>query len=306
MSIVSFRIWQNKSEFLHYEEQTIDMHWNLAIWLIFHKLSAAFVKCGVKVKNIKMQIVTLLLQCLKWRDIISEYKQIVNRHIEEEHSMKMKNAKTVLAAALMAVTVMASSVTAGASSAVSSGTPGESSAPSEEQASQVQSFAEKNSVSADATVMVGGVKMKTAVEGVYAASSVQGCAIKADLSSVKAALGLKSNQKPVVIIYDTDVQKSNKAMASVNAAVEALGGELVSSLNIDLGAKENGKWVTLKDGTVAMTVGLPKDADPNKEYVVVCVQPGGVTTILENMSQEPGTIVFEVRAGLGTYAIVAR
>lgn len=220
--------------------------------------------------------------------------------------MKMKKAKTVLAAALMTVTVMASATSVNASGTVSSGTPGESSAPAEEQAAQVQTFAEQNSVSANATIVVNGVAVKTAVEGVYAAASVQGCAIRADISSVKAALGLSSNQKPVVIIYDTDVKKSNKAMASVNAAVEALGGKLVSSLNIDLGAKENGKWITLQDGTVAMTVGLPKGADPGKKYVVVCVQPGGVTTILENMSQESGVIVFEVQAGLGTYAIVAQ
>lgn len=219
--------------------------------------------------------------------------------------MKVKNVKTLLAAALMAVTVMTSSMTAGASSAVSSGTPGESASPSEEQASQIQTFAEKNSVSANATVTVGGTKVKTTVEGVYAASSVQGCAVKADISVIKEALGLKSNQKPVVIIYDTDTKKSTKAMASVNAAVEALGGEMVATLNIDLGARENGKWVTLKDGSVAMTVGLPKNADTSKKYAVICVQPGGVTTILENKSEDSGTIVFEVQAGLGTYAIVA-
>lgn len=220
--------------------------------------------------------------------------------------MKMKRVKSVLAAALMAVTVMTSSMTAGASSAVSSGTPGESASPSEEQTSQVQSMAEKKSVSANATVTVAGTKVKTTVEGVYAASSVQGCAIKADISSIKAALGLKGSQKPVVLIYDTDTKKSSKAMASVNAAVEALGGQLVATLNIDLGAKENGKWVTLKDGTVAMTVGLPKNADTSKTYSVVCVQPGGATTILENKSQDAKTVVFEVQAGLGTYAIVAQ
>lgn len=240
--------------------------------------------------------------------------------------MKIKNVKKVLTAVLAAVTVMASATTVCASGSgydrvpssgvpssgvPSSGVPGagtseKSVSSSEGQAAHIQSYAEQKSVAANALVTVGGKKVKTTVEGVYAATSVQGCAIKSDMSSVRAALGLKSGQKPVVIIYDTDVKKSSKAMASVNAAVEALGGQLVATLNIDLGAKENGKWVTLKDGSIAMTVGLPKNADTAKKYSVVCVQPGGVTTILENKSTDVKTVVFEVQAGLGTYAIVAQ
>lgn len=207
--------------------------------------------------------------------------------------MKMKK---VLTAALAATMVMASAVTASATTVQSSGS-GESSAP--------QTFDEKFSQPANAAVTVGGVAVKTSLGGVYAATSVQGTAITTPVADVKASLGLSGSQTPVIIIYDTDPKKSTKAMECVNAAVEAYGGDLVSTLNVDLGAKEDGKWVTLNDGSVAMAAGLPKGADTTKTYYVICVQPGGVITKLEDQDTNPATVTFAVQAGLGTYAIVA-
>lgn len=214
--------------------------------------------------------------------------------------MKMKK---VLAATLAATMVMASAVTASAATTTVSGGSG-SSETQETQA--VQTFAQQNSKAAGATIKVGGVDMKSSLEGVYAAKSVQGIAVKTAFADVKAALGLTGTQKPVIIIYDTNAKKSTAAMVSVNAAAEALGAKVVSCLNIDLGAKEKGKWVTLKDGSVAVAAGLPKDADTSLTYSVVCVQPGGATTILEDQDTNPNTVTFAVQAGLGTYAIVAK
>lgn len=220
-----------------------------------------------------------------------------NYNLRRNIPMKMKK---VLAATLAATMVMASAVTVSAATTTVSGGSGSS----ETQA--VQTFAEQNSKAAGAVIKVGGVEMKTSLEGVYAAKSVQGIAVKTAFADVKAALGLTGTQKPVVIIYDTDAKKSSAAMVSVNAAAEALGAKVVSSLNIDLGAKEKGKWVTLKDGSVAVAAGLPKDADTSLTYSVVCVQPGGETTILEDQDTNANTVTFEVKAGLGTYAIVAK
>ena len=95
-------------------------------------------------------------------------------------------------------------------------------------------------------------------------------------------------------------------MECVNATAEALGGTSVATINVDLAAKENGKLVTLSSGSVGMVVGLPKGADTDKTYSVVCVQPGGVVTILEDTDASPATVTFEVKAGLGTYGIVAK
>ena len=212
--------------------------------------------------------------------------------------MKMKK---VLAVTLATTMVMASALTVSAKTTTVSGGSGET-----QETTKVQTYAEKMSVTANAPIKVGGVEVKTSIGGVYAAFSVQGIAVKTALADVKASLGLTGSQKPVIIIYDTDAKKSTAAMVSVNAAAEALGADVVSCLNIDLGAKENGKWVTLKDGSVAMAAGLPKTADTSKTYSVVCVQPGGETTILEDQDTNPKTVTFAVQAGLGTYAIVAK
>lgn len=211
--------------------------------------------------------------------------------------MKSKSIKKMLAATLTATMIMASAITAAASSGSSGGS---------DEAEVVETYASKHSQEAGAAITVGGKEVKTSIEGVYAAYSVQGTAITTSIDAVKATLGLTGSEKPVIIIYDTDVKKSTKAMACVNAAVEAIGGELTATLNIDLGAKDDsGKWVTLSDGSVAMAAGLPKGADTSKTYSVVCVQKGGVVTVLEDKDTNPETVTFEVKAGLGTYAIVA-
>ena len=199
--------------------------------------------------------------------------------------MKMKK---ILAATLAATMVMATALTASAAATQSSG--GGSSVP--------KTYAEKATQEANATVKVGGVE-------VYAAKKVQGVAVKTDLATVKASLDLKVGQTPKITVYDTDPKKSDKAMECVNAAAEAAGLDVVATLNVDLGAVEKGKWIALTDGSVAMAVGLPKEADTTKTYSIICVQPGGVVTMLEDIDTNPKTVTFDVKAGLGTYALAA-
>lgn len=206
--------------------------------------------------------------------------------------------KKILAATLAATMVMATALTASAATTQSSGS-------GSSETYVPKTFAEKATVEANAKVKVGGVEVKTTVSGVYAAQKVQGVAVKTDLATIKANLGLKAGQTPKVTIYDTDPKKSDKAMACVNAAAEAAGLDVVATLNIDLGAVSKGKWVTLTDGSVAMAVGLPKGADTTKTYSIICVQPGGVVTMLEDIDTNPKTVTFDVKAGLGTYALAA-
>ncbi len=213
--------------------------------------------------------------------------------------MKMKK---ILAATLAATMVMASALTVCATT--TSGGSGASST-STSTSTSTPTYAEQATVSADATIKVGGVEVKTSVAGVYGAQKVEGVAIAADLATVTANLGLKAGQTPYVIIYDTDAKKSHRAMDSINAAASALGAEFVTALNVDLGAREKGKFVSLADGTIAMVVGVPS-VDETKTYSLVCVQPGGAITILEDQDTNPKTVTFEVKAGLGTYAIVAK
>ena len=171
----------------------------------------------------------------------------------------MRSMKKVLAATLAATMVMASAFTVCAKTTTqSAGTGSESSSSSTTQESSAPAtYAESKSKGANATIKVNGVTVKTSIAGVYAAESLNGVAVTTPEADLAAALGLTSGQKAAIIIYDTDQKKSTAAMVSVNAAIEALGGaDLVSTLNIDLGAKQNGKWVTLSNGSVALKAGL--------------------------------------------------
>lgn len=217
----------------------------------------------------------------------------------------MRSMKKVLAATLAATMVMASAMTVCATTENAGS--GSSSSSTTQETSTPATYAEANSQSAGASVKVGGVAVQTSIAGVYAAESLKGVAVTTPAADLAAALSLTSGQKAAIIIYDTDQKKSTAAMVSVNAAIEALvGADLVSTLNIDLGAKQNGKWVTLSNGSVALKAGLPKTADTTKTYSAICVQPGGATTILEDQDTDPTTVTFAVQAGLGTYAIIAK
>lgn len=239
--------------------------------------------------------------------------------------MKSKNVKRLLAATLAATMMMASALTAAAASGGSSGTGSSSSeettvttetvdsvaSRAEAEAAAVEavaaSVAETLQVhSADAKMTVGGSSVQTTVAGAYAAKSVQGLAVTTPVADVKANLGLTGKQTPYIMAFDTNPKKSNLAMACVDATAEALGGTTVATINVDLAAKENGKLVTLSSGSVGMVVGLPKGADTAKTYSIACVQPGGVVTILEDTDASPATVTFEVKAGLGTYGIIAK
>lgn len=228
--------------------------------------------------------------------------------------MKSNKIKRLLAATLAATLMMATTLTAAASGG-SSGSSG-----SDDEEETVVVVEENNNgggysapaapsvpvVSSNAKMTVAGSAVTTTVAGAYDVKTVQGAAVVTSAANVVANLGLTSGQTPYIMVFDTNPQKSNLAMACVNAAAEALKGTTVATLNVDLAAKQNGRLITLSKGSVGMVVGLPKNADTSKTYSIVCVQPGGVVTILEDQDASPATVTFEVKAGLGTYGIVAR
>ncbi len=237
--------------------------------------------------------------------------------------MCIKNVKRALAATLMATLVMASTLTAAAAgTGGTGGSKGGSSISATEDDSSSSSSESSNSseastpaavavqvevVKAGGAVKLAGMSVTNTVAGAIVAKTVQGVAVTTPLAAVKASLGLADNQTPYITVFDTDAKKSNLAMACVNSAVQANGGNVVTSLNVDLGAKNsNGKFVTLSNGSAAMAVGLPKNADTSKTYYVVCVQPGGVISVLQDQDTNPATVTFAIKAGLGTYALVAK
>lgn len=237
--------------------------------------------------------------------------------------MKMKKVFAAVLAATMVVSSGTTALAAGSGSAApaasgsSAGTVTEEAvtpagaSQSEDSGSGTDSSAAVAAVratikAAGTAINVAGSSVKTSIAGAYAAKGVQGVAVVDSLENVKASLGLKAGQTPYIMVFDTNAKRSPKAMECVDAAVSALGGEVVAALNVDLGAKEKGKFITLSNGSAAMVVGLPKGVDTSKSVSVVCVRPGGMTTILEDKDANPNTVTFEVAAGLGTYAIVLK
>lgn len=213
--------------------------------------------------------------------------------------MKMKR---ILAVVLAATMVMASALTV---CATTTSTSGAGAANSSSGSSESATVAPAEVKAAGAAMKIAGTDVKTTIAGGYAAKKVEGVAVTTPMADVKANLGLSAGQTPYVVVYDTDAKKSHLAMDCVNAAAESLGADFVAAINVDLGAKENGKFVSLANGSIAMVVGIPK-VDVTKTYYMVCVQPGGVVTILEDQDTNPETVTFAVQAGLGTYAIVAK
>lgn len=216
--------------------------------------------------------------------------------------MKTKSLKKLLTTALVATMVVGSAFSVCAKTTTSGG----SGASTGENISAVEAEVLAATVAPGTPVVIGGQVVTNTIQNVVMAENIQGAVVSVPRDEVKAALGLKNGQNPKLLIYDLDEKKSTAAMASINAAVEALGGKFVTAMDIDLSAVENGKKVTLSDGSVALKVGLPKGADKTKTYVMVCVQAGGVTTILEDMDSNPATVTFTVQAGLGAYALVEK
>lgn len=244
--------------------------------------------------------------------------------------MKSKSVKKFLTVALVATMVMASTLTVAASSGGSGGSSGSGSSSSSSSSSSGSSSSSTTSTvaaeagtsdgsgeasapapsvpvyGANAAIAVAGSAVRTTIAGAYDVKVLQGAAVTTPLAEVAASLGLTGSQTPYIMVFDTNPQKSYLAMNCVNAAAESLGGQVVGAINVTLGAKENGRLVTLTSGSAGMVVGLPKNADPSKTYCVVCVQPGGVITILNDVDSSPATVTFDVSAGIGTYGIVAR
>ena len=232
--------------------------------------------------------------------------------------MKSKSIRKLLTTAFVATMLVGSTLPVCAASGGSGGSSGSSSSKKEETAEVVvdtQAGAEESAapaapvvdfVSSNGNVAVAGSAVRNTVAGAVKVDTVQGLAVTTPLAEVKTSLGLTGSQTPYIIAFDTNAKKSNLAMNCVNAAAESLGGQVVAAINVTLGAKENGKLISLSNGSAGMVVGLPKNADTSKTYSVVCVQPGGVVTILKDQDSSPKTVTFAVQAGLGTYGIVAK
>lgn len=225
--------------------------------------------------------------------------------------------KRALALLLSLSMIMASTITAFAADG-SGGSDSPSSESSESTESEDTSSSDDDSSSGEPTeeftlsdvyaantpINVGGKVLKITVDGIYAAKSVNGVAPAASKESVAQSMGLTGKQKPYFMIFDTDKKKSNLAMQSINAALNASSGTFITAINMYLGYLENGKYYPGTTGSVQMTVGVPKSAlVPGREYFLVAALPLGQTVILEDLDSDTNTVTFNAIPGNIAYAL---
>lgn len=207
-----------------------------------------------------------------------------------------KLLKRVLSAALALSLVMAPAITAGATETPKPVAP-------------VQSEAAPEVPSAPATnqVTMNGQVVKSALEGAYLSASIPAAAVVTGKAAISESYGLAPGEKPYVRTYDITEKGSPMAMASLNAAAEAVGGKLVGAINMEIGKIAGHKFSLLEQGgaPIAMTFGIPKKSIvPGYTYALVCVRPGGAIEILPDNDTDDSTVTFVTSGGLGAYAIV--
>lgn len=155
------------------------------------------------------------------------------------------------------------------------------------------------------TNTVAGVK--STVQGVYIATSVNGTAITSSLAGIAGSYGLAAGEVPYARFSNMDAKKSNLAKAVIDNAAAALGATVGPCINIEIGKKAGGQFSLLsQDGeNITIKVGIPKSfAQSGKTFAVICVRPGGAVTVLQDTDSNPDTITFDTTGGQGAYAIV--
>lgn len=221
--------------------------------------------------------------------------------------IKSKSLKKVLAAALALSLVMAPVMGANASSGNNKPVSGNSAGSSEEGGTSV-STTEAAEVPTTSTVSFGGKVLTTTISGAYMSKTVPGTVVITDKATLAAGYGLTGSEKPYVRVYDITAKNSPAAMASINAAAAAVGGNVVATVNMELGKLSAGKFALLAQGgaPISMVFGIPKNAvQPGFAYAMICVRPGGAIEILPDLDTDPNTVTFNTTGGLGAYAMIA-
>lgn len=214
--------------------------------------------------------------------------------------MRANIIKKLMMGALTAALVMAPAMGAFASSTSSNVPSDTEKAVSESTSGEVTSIAEVPTIS-----VVAGTK--TTVSGVYLATSVKGSIVATPEASISQGYSLGSNEKAYSKFTNMDAKKSPLAAKAIADAAASQGAVVGPAVNIELGKMSAGKYSLLpSDGApIRISLGIPANFyEPGKTYAVVCVRPGGVVTILENVSTVDGVIAFDTTGGAGTYAII--
>lgn len=214
--------------------------------------------------------------------------------------MKASIIKRMMTGVLAASLVMAPAMSVGATTVTGSSTSVAEEVVASSTSGEVATVAE-----VPATSAVAGVK--TTVAGVYLATSVNGTVVSTATAAIAEGYGLTSADKPYAKFMNMDAKKSYLAKAAMDAAAQAKGAVVGPMLNIELGKMTSGKYSLLpSDGAaIRLSLGIPASfAQADATFAIVCVRPGGVVTILEDVDNNPNTVTFDTTGGAGAYAMI--
>ena len=227
---------------------------------------------------------------------------------EESTMIKIKSMKKVLAAALALSLVMAPVVGASASSTSSRPVSGNSASGTTTTASATSvSTAEAAEIPVTSSVTVNGSTLTTTIRGAYMSQTIPGTVVMTARDTIAANYGLGAGEQPYARVYDITESNSPAALASINAAADAIGGTVVATVNVELGKLAGGRFELLaQDGApITMVFGIPRTAvRAGYAYAMICVRPGGAVEILPDQDLDPNTVTFATTGGLGAYAMV--
>lgn len=210
--------------------------------------------------------------------------------------MKVKIAKRVLSGALAVALMLAPSMGVFAGTAAGT-TKGEAVQEAQQESQPAVAFP-----TAKSTSTVAGVK--TSVSGVYMFEKGIALATVTGASDVAARYALPNGARAFVKGYDMDVKKSNLAKACMDSAAAAYGATTFGYLNFELGMMQNGKYSLLEGGQgIDAVLTVPANV-AGGSYAVICVQEGGIVTILKDAVANDNVISVTLPAGRCALALV--
>lgn len=213
--------------------------------------------------------------------------------------MNMKLVKKLLVATLatslvvMPITAFATTDSSGDNTSTTVTTSSESS----------DTYVAPEGVKSTSEATIGGKTVKSTVSGSYAmGKTIKAAVFTQSVDGIKAAAGLKSNEKPFARVYESDAKKSPKALEAANGAATTLGVTLLSDkgVYIDLGKMTDGKFSSL-DNSVSTPVTVALSGDAANATTVIAVGPNGVIVVIEATNDGKGNVTFEALGGAYTY-----
>ena len=154
------------------------------------------------------------------------------------------------------------------------------------------------------SLTVAGIR--SSISGVFLLEKGIGLATVTNSTAIASDYELDKEARPYVKAYDMDVKKSTLAKACMDATAEAFGARVFGYINFELGQMEAGKYSLLSGGKgIDAVISIPSvNYTEGATYAVICVQEGGVISILKDTNPDNNVIDVTLPAGHCALALV--